>query len=271
MSIAVGSTPLCHNCRAPLHGRFCAQCGQEARPLDPSLRDVLGELAREVTDLDGRVPQSVRRLFLSPGFLTREYFEGRRAAWVSPVRLYLIFSVCYFAVAAFVGSSPLDVNLQVTGDGEANRQRAIEALGFSTPEDMQRAVNRALNAWIPRAMFVLVPVFAWLVRIARRKAGHKYPHHLIFALHLFAAFFGVQTIVVAGAWLIPSRVGDAALGICSLAYFVTYMVLALRTVYGGTAGRAVAHTLMILAGYWLATMIVVAGIVVPVVFWRPAN
>lgn len=56
----------CHNCGAPLQGRFCANCGQEDQPLDPSVGEVVGEVARELSALDGRIVRSVRRLFLSP-------------------------------------------------------------------------------------------------------------------------------------------------------------------------------------------------------------
>jgi hypothetical protein len=264
----------CHNCGALLQGRFCAICGQEDRPLDPSIGEVGGELAREISALDGRILRSVRRLFLSPGFLTTEHFEGRRVAWVSPVRLYLIFSVCYFAITSFTGVSPLDVNLQFTGDkdqftgdNDEETRQALQELGFSTEEEMQRAINHALTTWIPRAMFVLVPVFGWLVSRVRRGSGRKYPHHVIFACHVFAAFFGAQSVAVAAGYLAGNATVAFSLGMGSLLYAFIYMVVALRVVYGGPIARALAHTVVVLVFYWLATIVVALVIIVPVLFW----
>lgn len=268
MSTTVVESTTCRNCGALLHGRFCAACGQEDRPLDPRLGDVVREVAREISALDGRVLRSVRRLFLSPGFLTKEYFEGRRNAWVSPVRLYLTFSVAYFAVASFTGAAPLSINLGFTGDGDEETRRALQDIGFSSEEEVQRAVNQAMATWIPRAMFVLVPVFGLLVCQARRRSGRNYPQHLIFSLHVFAASFGAQAVAVAAGYLTGRATVTFVLGMGSLLYAFIYMVLALRTVYGGTAGRALAHTVVVLAFYWLATVLVAIAIVVPVLFWR---
>ena len=268
MSSEPGHSTACHNCGAPLQGRFCANCGQEDQPLDPSVGEVVREAAREISALDGRILRSVRHLFLSPGFLTREHFEGRRVHWVSPVRLYLIFSVCYFAIIAFTGESPLEVNLRFTGDtGEENTQ-ALQQLGFASEEEVDRATNQALTTWIPRAMFVLVPVFGWLVFLVRRKSGRKYPHHLIFACHVFAAFFGIQSIAVAAGHLSANATVKSVLGLGSLLYAFVYMILALRAVYGGSTARAAAHTIVVLAFYWLATILVAAAIIAPVLFWN---
>jgi hypothetical protein len=58
------------------------------------------------------------------------------------------------------------------------------------------------------------------------------------------------------------------LGIGSVVFAVIYMVVALRTVYGGTVIRALVHTLFVLFFYWLGAIVVTAVIIVPVVFWR---
>ena len=260
--------PACHNCGAPLQGRFCADCGQEDRPLDPSVGEVVREVAQEVSDLDGRIVRSVRRLFLSPGFLTLEYFAGRRVAWVSPVRLYLIFSVCYFGIVALTGDAPFQVNLRFTGDSGEDNTQAIQSLGFSSEAELDRAVNEALTTWIPRAMFVLVPFFGWLVASIRRRSGRRYPHHVIFACHVFAVFFGVQAIAVALGYLSGNTVVTSALAIASLLFSLVYTILAMRAVYGGTIARALGHTLVVLAFYWVATIVVAAAIIAPVLLAR---
>jgi hypothetical protein len=268
MSTTHVESTACRNCGAMLHGRFCAICGQEDRPLDPTIGDVAGEMAREISDLDGRILRSVRRLFLSPGFLTTEHFEGRRIAWVSPVRLYLTFSVAYFAITSLTGVSPLDVKVRATGENIEETRQALQRIGFSTEEEMQRAINQALTTWMPRAMFVLVPAFAWLVSRVRRRSGRKYPHHLIFTLHVFAAFFGVQAIAAGAGYLAGNTTVASGLGIGGLLYALIYVVLALRAVYGGTIPRAVAHAVVVLALYWLAAVVATAAIVVPVLFWK---
>jgi hypothetical protein len=58
-----------------------------------------------------------------------------------------------------------------------------------------------------------------------------------------------------------------SLGLASLLYGFIYMVFALRAVYGGTIARALAHTVVVLTFHWLATIVVTAAIVVPVLFW----
>jgi hypothetical protein len=267
MPLTAPSLPACHNCGAALQGRFCVACGQKDQPLDPTVRDVVGEFARELSDLDGRILNSIRRLFLSPGFLTAEHFRGRRVAWVSPVRLYLVFSVAYFAIVSMTGVSPLNFNFRVTSDTDAETTQAVQQLGFSSEAELRRSANVALVTWIPRAMFLLLPLFGWFVAVARRKSPHRYPHHLIFSLHLFAAFFGVQALGVGLGYLSRSDVIAAGLGAVSTLFAPVYMVLAMRTVYGGTLARSLAHTALVLTAYWLASIIVTGAIIAPVLFW----
>ena len=257
------------NCGATLHGRFCAACGQEDRPLDPTLGEVVGEVAREISALDGRLIRSVRRLFLSPGYLTREHFAGHRAGWVSPVRLYLLLSVVYFAIASFAGATPLHFSFSFSygDDGTGNDEetsQALQQLGFSSEGEMRHAIDQALAVWMPRAMFVLVPLLGWLVSGVRKSSGRRYPHHVIFALHSLAAFFGVQAFATAVGYLAGRKEVTAAIGAATIVYVVIYMAAAMRSVYGGTTARAVAHTVVVLALYWMAMIVTTVAIVLPV-------
>ena len=68
------------------------------------------------------------------------------------------------------------------------------------------------------------------------------------------------------------RTGDITVAfsfaVSSLLYAFIYMVRAIRAVYGGTLARALPHTVVVLALYWLETIVVAAAIVVPVLFWH---
>jgi hypothetical protein len=253
----------CDNCGAPLHGRFCAQCGQESLPLNPPLRDLVREAVQELLDVDGRIFRTVRRLFVSPGYLTREYFEGRRIPWVPPLRLYLLFSVAYFAVASFG-----DVRIGVSGaQTDAETVEALQRLGFSNEEQMRAAVMQAQARWMPRVMFLLVPLFAWLVFMVRRRSGRGYPQHLIFAMHAHAAWFGARALAALGGIVTPPIVA-AVMAPLSVVYGVVYVAVALRVAYGGTGRRAVRDAAIVLGAYWAAAIIATLAIVLPALFWR---
>jgi hypothetical protein len=92
------SATTCPNCGAVRVGRYCSACGQNDRSYLRATRDLAGEFVSEAFDLDSRLALSLKYLILRPGFLSREFSSDRRAAYVSPVRLYFVVSVVFFAV-----------------------------------------------------------------------------------------------------------------------------------------------------------------------------
>lgn len=94
--------PTCLNCGAPLIGAFCSQCGQRDIPPYPSVRELAIDAFWELSGWDGRFATTLRALVSRPGLLTREFLEGRRARYLSPLRLYLMASLLYFLIAAAV-------------------------------------------------------------------------------------------------------------------------------------------------------------------------
>ena len=72
------------------------------------MHDLAHDVVHEFLHVDSKIFRTVKLLLLKPGFLTREYFEGRRVRYVSPLRLYLVFSVINFAAAALVDRPPSD-------------------------------------------------------------------------------------------------------------------------------------------------------------------
>jgi hypothetical protein len=255
----------CYNCGTPLTGPFCAVCGQKAQPLDLTLHGFLHELGEETLHVDGRIFASVRELFLKPGFLTREYFVGRRARWVSPLRLYLLFSLLYFGILALAGSTGF--LLPVKADRPQDADPAVQKLGFSSEQDLRDAVNHARVTWVPRAMFLLVPFLAWLVKVAYRDSGKNYLQHLYFALHLQAAWFGAAALAALPAPIAPQVAGGLTSFVLP-AFALLYTVAALRTAYGGSKARAWRRGVVVGAIYGAATVVVTLAIVLPVVFSR---
>jgi len=254
----------CANCGAALHGRFCAQCGQAVKPLDPPVRHFAKEFTQELLDVDGRVPRSFRRLLLSPGFLTREHIEGRRVPWLSPLKLYLLTSVAMFAVLAMVGDSG-GVRLFATGD--PNDHGYFQKYGYSGLEDMRAAADAARIEWTPRVMFVLVPLVAWLVARARRRSNRRYPAHLVFTLHVYAAAFGARAVSAALGAAGPPAFAEGLVGLTGL-YFVIYTYAALRRAYGISRGLAVRDTAIITLGAWAALLAGTMTVVTVALFGR---
>jgi hypothetical protein len=74
--------PVCANCGAPLTGPFCSACGQKWHAGPPTVREFLHEAADDVFNIDGKLLRTLRLLFLKPGALTLESFNGRRAGYV---------------------------------------------------------------------------------------------------------------------------------------------------------------------------------------------
>ena len=101
----------CPNCGAQLSGNFCQGCGQAAHLHVPSAREFLHEFIAHYVALEGKLWKSMVLLIVRPGRLTRDYIEGKRARYIEPLRLYLTFSIIFFAIFKFGGASFDSVSL----------------------------------------------------------------------------------------------------------------------------------------------------------------
>ena len=122
------------------------------------------------------------------------------ARYISPIRLYLIFSLAFFAASSLPGQPPV---FEPADEAEVGPIGALLGLETMSAEEANELVNRAQHDWVTRAMFVLVPLAALLVQIVTR--GRTYPQHLYFALHLHAAYFAVMTVTTLLETLICGR------------------------------------------------------------------
>jgi hypothetical protein len=251
----------CLNCGASLTGPYCAACGQPDSETNITLRGMVAELAGDVLNWDSRFLTSVRQLLLKPGFLTTEYLAGRRARHAPPFRLFLLGSVLFLAAVGVTGSRlVVQVGLRLpspsadsAASGPSSMGPAVAAGGGRIKVDTAGAVSRSgllgriergaqvLNRdpertkrlWFHSfvwALFLLVPVFALLLRLVFAGGGVHYPGHLVFALHLHSVGFLVGAALLLLAMV--SNVVAAALAVSLLLGLFVYFVLALRRVYG---------------------------------------
>jgi len=264
---------VCLNCGEPVSLRYCPACGQAAIDPNPTVGEFVHEAASEFLHWDGKLAATFRLLFTKPGELTREYLAGRRARYLSPLRLYLTFSVLFFAlkaltpepriVVAKAGTSQVGM-LTIQGDSvgevlvEADRMAQSKK---STKRVFGRMLGNALRHGnettaslgqdIPNVMFVLVPIFAGLVALVFRGRRMRYPQHLAFALHTHAFLF-VALVLTLVPRVTRNTAVDALAVATSFLAIAIYMVLAVRRVYGGSAWSAFLRSSAIAATYFVA-------------------
>ena len=273
----------CANCGKPLLGPHCYSCGQPVKGMVRHLSSILADAADTILNIDSRIFRTLPALYLRPGFLTTEYFAGRRVRYVTPFRLYFFLSIAAFFLIQFaVGDLDLHgVNVNVDAQesinsaltkAEVEKQRdlaianlknveaglsgntkAAKAKGEAAPPEPNRNVisfdgtpwdakKHPVNiGWLPQfandkinqtaarvqqnmariatdpkpfliaaigalptVLFVLMPVFAFLLKIFYIFKRRLYMEHIVVALHshafIFLALFLLTLTVLASAW-----------------------------------------------------------------------
>ena len=273
----------CLNCGATLGGAFCADCGQRAAPPHPTLRQLGGEAFSELSGWDGKVAETMRALLRAPGKLTVEFLEGRRARYISPLRLYLTCSVIYFLIAAATPnrlksslvvtrgpvagvSAPQNI-VDATSNPDLTEEdrREIARLVAKAPPIIRPIMHRVstdagafradMLASMPKALFALLPVFAAIVAVFYRR--RHFAEHLYFAFHVHAFVF-IALSFAAVLKLTNVVALDVAASIAVLLWIPAYVHRSFRRVYGGTFGATLLKEIGIGTFYGAASIPVIA-------------
>jgi hypothetical protein len=138
---------LCRNCGAPAPDAFCPSCGQETDTKLPTLRQFMHDATGRLIAVDGRLWRTLFALVFKPGFLTREYFDGRRKRYLRPTRLFLVMSVILFAVLRLMaGTIPFDERTIVFDEPGDSSRPVTAARSDGAPADKTTASNGGVRS-----------------------------------------------------------------------------------------------------------------------------
>lgn len=86
----------CANCGTALEGEYCHHCGQSVHSVLRPVHGLFEEFFETLLHIDGRIFHTLPPLFFKPGFLTLEYFSGRRMRYIAPFRLMFVLCLLSF-------------------------------------------------------------------------------------------------------------------------------------------------------------------------------
>jgi hypothetical protein len=227
----------CKNCQALLENAYCSACGQRDVDLERPIFGLISDVLRETFELDGRAAVTLTTLFRHPGKLTSEFLAGRRRIYTSPLRLYLVISISFFVLVAWLARS----GLLLDPGQDPQFDAAVQA--------------RFLSDDLPRLMFVLLPIFALIMKMVFW--NRLYFDHLIFSLHLHSAAYVVLAVMLPLEDLANRYLILMIFQVLSLVYFVAYFLVAIRRVYQSSWFAVAWKTVVVLFVYMIVVSIAI--------------
>lgn len=294
----------CQNCGHEFKGHFCPNCGQEVAEFNRPFGFIIYDFVGNFFAFDTRFFRTFKYLLIRPGFLTAEFFRGRRMSYSPPFRIFVFLSFLLFLFLQILTERSLDAdisklnsdesnkelitkdsvdvkkvlkerieyevdsaNLKIIGaDGDTSRiQLDLDDVLFSkgnireklnqiatkleaslstakTEKERQKRLSYIAMCRNPEivvsnvmkylswAFFILLPLFALILKLFYIRRKQNYIRHLIFSIHLHSFLFFIL-IVITGLRLIFDTGLSTISGILLIA-FPVYFVIALHKFYG---------------------------------------
>jgi hypothetical protein len=171
-----------------------------------------------------------------------------------------------------LGSDPrirIDLNLRSFLKGSRNvvtdqLLARLEHFDSLPAHEKGRQVSAGLIQYGPYAMFVLLPVFAWLQQVSyigrlRPYAGRpkRYVEHLVYATYLHSVMFLAAIVALLIPWMWPRWL--------VLAWLVVYVLRSKHAIYGGSRWGGIVRTLFVVVAYTAFMAMALLLLIIPAV------
>ncbi len=129
---------VCANCGIQLTGTYCHACGQSSH-IHRSLLHMFEEVLHGIFHFDTKAWRTIPALVLKPGQLTKQYIEGKRTSFVSPLALFLFLIFLMFFVFSYTMNGPSNDMLNIPD----TREEVVQALTKAQTELSQELAEQA--------------------------------------------------------------------------------------------------------------------------------
>jgi len=192
----------CRNCGHALTGPYCAACGQaEHDGHPPTLGHFFHDLVHEFAHVDGKIFRTLFALLFQPGKLTEEYWAGRVASWVRPIRIFLIVVALQAVVSE--GQGPLNHKVRVgrSSSGSLSVNIASDVWQFEEKEEHVPVSAEEASEFSHRfekayavVRYSSVVAFAFVAWLLYRRQQRYFVSHLIAGLHFYSFWYVVALV-----------------------------------------------------------------------------
>ena len=112
---------------------FCQNCSQKINLKLNSVWRMIGDFLATLIDYDSKLFSSIRGLF-KPGYLTNQYLLRKRVRYLTPIRLFVILMLSFFAVMSFQGYDKGLVNMNIENSNGVEKEDRNENKYYSLME-----------------------------------------------------------------------------------------------------------------------------------------
>jgi hypothetical protein len=207
----------CKNCDAVLDSKFCPGCGQKAETHRLTIGHIVHEFFHLLTHAEMGIFYLVKKLLVRPGFVAKEYVEGKRKKYTNPISFLLVTT----AVGAFISFK--------SGYYQA-LSRPMAGQGNPSPyftETMEISINHGKIL----GLFLIVPLYSFLSWIFFWRPRYNFAENFVLQSYLIGMLYIVTSLIFIPHFLIfPAwvKVNNDVLHVL----FAIYMGIAYRQFFG---------------------------------------
>lgn len=310
----------CKNCETQFDGKFCSECGQSVKDYDKPFAFIFYNFAGDFFAFDTRFFRTFSALLFKPGFLTKEYFKGKRIKYAPPFRIFIFVSFILFLLLqtytnkglitvldsdlskAKIGLNPSSVSIKdsilnnvkieldsaeiAIVDSFLNQYGVeLDSIGkdnininladletFRDTRDLRQGLNTyvvvlegklekekdpvkktklkeyirlcrspeqamaKILEYMSWAFFLLLPIFALILKLVYIRRKQNYMRHLVFSIHIHSFIFIVLIFIVGLHLTFNGNL--ATVSTILILTIPIYFITALKKFYGQNIGKA---------------------------------
>lgn len=271
----------CLNCGAEVTGKFCSQCGQENLETKERFLPMVGHFISDYLHFDSKFFRSFVPLFLKPGFLTQQYWDGKRVLYIHPLRIFFFVTVV-FVVCAGVFYKKYNTELKksfhedptlakldsVYRDApDTTRVFVNKSMGTLTVKDIHkertqdvRRLNKLKSGLddvfksLKYVAFLLLPIYALIFKLLYIRRKSYYVDHLIYSMHIQVFAYTILTI----AFFLPLLLNSSlrVMMNIAMAMILIYIAISLRYLYQQAWWKTILKSLISVFAIFFSTAVI---------------
>jgi hypothetical protein len=179
----------CKNCGHKFEGKYCNNCSQSADTQRLNARFIWLDIKGGLLHVRKGIWYTMIQLFRRPGHMIRDYIDGKRVKYISPITLAVLLAATYALVIQ-------DFHI------------SLHQSASSTPDIEDKHVDVLLdwalkyNSWL---MLLTLPLISMSSFICFRRQGYNFMEHIV--LNAYAAAQRFYFSIIAMLLFLPFRKG----------------------------------------------------------------